>query len=411
MKRYEPFITEEDRMTLQTIREFVDKEIIPIRSKLDEPEKGEHLFWEIMEGLVHIGMQKRSLPKEIGGLGVFSMVSQCTANEELARGDAMFGIAPGICSWVFGPAIRSRNMAVLQELTAPFCEDKVHIAAMGATEESGGCNMASVEERDRTIQTIAKLEGDGWVINGKKRWTSNGGVAEVYCVICQTDPALGEEGAAIIYVPAGTPGMSFSKKEPLMGLKVDTNTEVFLDDVRVPRRYRASEQPGGDARNLRGISSFARLPTGAALVGMCQFTFDYVMEYTGNRFYGGKQVRQHTMQAAILADMAIGIMSSRAFYLHVASMFGNRKAFGSPIGDYLMGMSSAARILAADAAIMVHNSAMDLMGAYGYSEGYPIAKNYRDFKILQIWEGGTHQSRIDVARAFYPVHGPELIHK
>lgn len=230
-------------------------------------------------------------------------------------------------------------------------------------------------------------------------------------MICTTDPALAEEGVAILYVPAGTPGMSFSRKEELMGLKVDTNTQVFFDDVRVPRRYRASERPGGDGRNLRGISSFARLPTAASLVGIAQFIFDYVVEYTANRFYGGKQVRQHTMQAGILADMAIGIMSARAFYLQVASMFDNRAVFGSPVEDYLLGMSSATRIIAADAAIMAGNSAMELMGAYGYSENYPIAKSYRDMKMLQLWEGGTHQSRIDVARAFYPVHGPELAYE
>ena len=409
MKKYEPFIMEEDRLMLRTVRDFVEKEIMPVRKQLDDPQRGHHIYTELMEGLVHIGLQKRALPREIGGLGQSSAVSQTTTSEELARGDPLFGIMPGMAAWIFGPAIVSRNMTVLEKFAAQFCEDKLHTAALSLTEPSGGCNIASAEERGRTIQTIARSEGDEWVINGHKRWTSNGGIAEIYLVLCQTDHVLGEDGIALIYVPAGTPGMSFGKPENLMGFKADINLEVFYDDVRVPKAWRASDEPGRDGRNVRRISCFARLISAASLTGVAQGVFDYVVEYTANRFFGGKQVRQHTMQAGILADMAIDLLSARAFYLQIASWFDNRAVFGSPTGDFLLGMASAIRIYAADATIRSCNKAMELMGAYGYSEDYPIAKYLRDSKILQLWEGGVHQTRIDVARAFYSVHGPELV--
>ena len=134
-------------------------------------------------------------------------------------------------------------------------------------------------------------------------------------------------------------------------------------------------------------------------LGNAQAVLEIVTEYTGTRSYGGKPVRNHSLQAAIIADMAIGIESARLFYLSVAAMFNNRKKFGNPGDDYLLARASAAKVHACDVTEMVCNRAMDLMGSYGYVREYHVEKYLRDSKIIQLWLGGNHLARLDVAQS------------
>jgi alkylation response protein AidB-like acyl-CoA dehydrogenase len=137
-------------------------------------------------------------------------------------------------------------------------------------------------------------------------------------------------------------------------------------------------------------------------IGNAQAVLEIVMEYAGTRFYGGKSVRNHSLQAAMIADMAIGIESARAFYLSVATMFNNRKKFGKPGDDYLLARASAAKAYACDVTEMVCNRAMELMGSYGYAREYHVEKYLRDSKIIQLWLGGGQLARLDVAQSYYP---------
>jgi len=402
MERYGPFITEEDKMVLRTVRSFVEKEIFPVRQQLDE-DKDRTLCHHIMDGLAKLGLIKRGFPKSIGGLRVTSAVSVVTAVEEVARGDSGFAIEMQIPAWVFSPAMRGRNEAVLTELAAPFCEDTAHYACMAMTEPAGGCNVESPDNRGKTIRTIAKLDGDDYVINGTKRFPSGAGVAEAYLVVATTDPEAGEEGICLLYCPADVPGLSFGKPENKMGMiYTDVNADIYLDNVRVPRRYRAAG-PGADADLFRHFMCWGRLSSAADALGNAQAIFEIVLEFTGTRYYGGKQVRQHSLQAAILADMAIAIESARAYYLMVAYMFDNRQTYGDVSSDYMISKASAAKMYATDVAVNVGNKAMELMGSYGYMKEYHVEKYLRDCKIIQLWEGGSHAGRIDVARGFYPM--------
>lgn len=407
LNRYGEFITEEDKTLLTTIRDFTEKEIMPVRKELDE-DKDRTIFHHIMEGLVKLGMQKRAFPERMGGLGVRSAITICTLIEELSRGDSGIAITSTIPAWIFGPAIRARNEAVLQELGTPFLEDSHHSACMGLTEPEGGCNVEALDFRTRKISTTARLEGDDWVINGTKRWPSEASVAEVYLIVCTTDPEKqSNEGVTLIYVPANTPGLSFGKPENKMGMRyTDINADIYLDNVRVPKRYRASgadTEPGQDYKLYCHALSWGRLPSAPMAIGNAQAVFEIVVDYTGNRFYGGKKVRDHSLQANIIADLGIAIESARAFYLMVCSMFNNRKAYGDPADDFLLSKASAAKIYATDITVKVCNVAMELMGSYGYSKDFHVEKYLRDSKIIQLWEGGSHAGRIDVARGYYPI--------
>lgn len=387
-------------MLLQSVRDFVDKEIMPVRIKLDESREA---CEEVIGKLVHLGLQRYGLSPKYGGLPIGSAGEYCAVSEELARGDC--GIATEmVCPvWLFGPAMRARNKVILEKFMAPFCEDRRHIACFALTEPEGGCNGEDPTQHGMTLRTTARLDGDEWVINGSKRWPGGAGIAEIYGVLCTTDPKLGEEGVALIYVPAGVPGLSFGKPENKMGMRCsDVNADIYFDNVRVPKNYRAAG-PGDDWKLFRAALAWGRLGTAGFAVGSAQAVLEIVINYTGTRFYKGKAVREHTLQAAMIADMAIGIESARAYYLSVASMFDKQDQFGDPGGTFLMSKASGAKVYACDVTEMVCNRAMELMGAYGYIKEFHVEKYLRDSKMLQLWEGGGQLARIEAAMGYYPI--------
>jgi len=403
MKEYGEFLSEEGKMTVRTVRDFVNKEIMPVRQQLDE-DKDRELVHHIFTGLAKLGIHKRGLPERLGGLRVSTVLFE-SVNEEIARGDSGIAEVIGVPAWVFGSAMRSHNDRVMDDLCPPFCRDgEFHEACQAMTEPGGGCNVESPYNRGKTIQTTARLDGGEWVINGTKHFPSGASVGDVYCVVCTTDANLAEEGVALIYVPAGTPGLSFGKPENKMGMRyTDVNADIYLDNVKVPREYRASLELGKDYESFHNLVSWGRLSGAAYAVGNAQAVLDIVFDFTANRFYGGKQVRQHSLQAAMIADMIIGIESARFYYLTVSTMFDNRKVYGPPYTDAQISKATGAKVYACDVAVDVCNNGMRLTGCYGYMKEYNIEKYLRDCKVIQLWEGGAELGRIDVARGYYPM--------
>jgi alkylation response protein AidB-like acyl-CoA dehydrogenase len=400
VKRYGAFIREESKALLNNVRNFVDKEIMPVRVQLDESRE---VCEEVIDKLVKMGMQRYGLAPKYGGVQIGSAVEYVAVCEELARGDSGLATEMTCPEWLFGPAMRARNKAVLEKLMAPFCSDERHTACFALTEPAGGCNGEDPTQHGATLRTTAKLDGNEWVINGSKRWPGGAGIAEVYGILCTTDPSLAEEGVALIYVPNGLPGLTFGKPENKMGMRYsDVNADIYLDNVRVPKEYRLAG-PGEDWKLFRAALSWGRLSSAGFAVGNAQAVLEIVIDYTANRFYKGKAVREHTLQAAMIADMAIGIESARAYYLSVASMFDRGNEFGDPGDHYLMGKASGAKVYACDVAEMVCNRAMELMGAYGYTKEYHVEKYLRDFKIIQLWEGGGQLGRLEAAMGYYPI--------
>jgi len=400
MKRYGDFIkSEEEQLILTAIRKYIDEEVMPVRMQMDEDYA---VFEKAYAGLVKLGVQKRGFSQRYGGLGIRSAATVCAMTEEISRGDSGLSLHALIIPWCMAAAMGARNTTLMDKFIPMFCEDTPRCGCLAITEPAGGCNVEDAAEHGRTIRTTAKLEGDEWVINGEKVWPSGASIADLYCVVCTTDPKLKEDGLALIYVPKDTPGLSFGKPEDKMGMRItDVNTAIYFDNVRVPKEYRAGE-PGLDWKLFRNNISWGRLTSAPMVLGNAQAVLEMVTEYTATRSYGGKPVRNHSLQATMIADMAIGIESARAFYLSVAAMFNDRKQFGNPGDDFLMARASAAKVYACDVTEMVCNRAMELMGSYGYVREYHVEKYLRDSKIIQLWLGGGQLARLDVAQGYYP---------
>ncbi|MEM2272804.1 MAG: acyl-CoA dehydrogenase family protein [Candidatus Bathyarchaeia archaeon] len=400
-------VKEEDLEIAAAVREFIDKEVMPRRLDLEggwhhDENLAKKTIEEIHKGLVDLGVQRAFLPEEIGGLGIKSLITQLIVQEEIARGDAGLATRLG-CLWgCLKLAEMAGRMDLLEIFGRKACDDKPHVACWAVTEPQGGANIEDPTQHGRAIRTIAVLDGDEWVINGVKIWPGGAGEADiVYATVCTTDPAKGEEGIAYIYVPPDAPGLSFGKPIKKMGMcYTDVNAEIFYDNVRVPKEYRLGG-PGKDAEIFHNNIAAARLPSAATAVGVAEACLETILAWTKERKIMGKPVREHSLFAGIIGEMALKIETARAYYLQVAWMAEHPEIYG-PVGSPAMhARCSIAKAYAADAAVWVANKAMELMGSYGYAYEQCLEKYLRDVKVIQLWEGGQQRALLDVALGFY----------
>lgn len=397
--------TDEDLEIVQAVRDFVDRKIMPRRRDLDggwhhDEKLAMDTIKEIHQGLVDLGLQRMFWPEAVGGLGANRAIGGMIT-EELSRGDCGLALHLGIISWTMMPFALAGRIDLLEPLLRKVCDDQPHASCMVITEPSGGANVEDPTQHCRTIATIARLEGDEWVINGRKMWPTGTGQSDLtYMTVCSTDPEKGDEGLALIHVPPGTPGLSFSKPIEKMGMCwTDWNGEIFYDDVRVPKEYRMAG-PGKDAEIFHDIMGGGRLGSCLFAIGAAQACFEIALDWTKDREIAGRPVRERSLHASILGEMAQRIECSRAYYQKISEMQGSGQ-YGRPGEPFMLSKCSAALNYACDTAVWVPNKAMELMGAYGYSYDLNVEKYLRDVKIVQLWLGGPQRRWLDSALGYY----------
>lgn len=391
--------TDEQKMFRETLRKFVDKEIMPFREEL---EKDYGLVEKVHQKLVDFGIQSGGYPPEYGGTGPYSScVTLAIMIEELTRGDAGIAVSALTNAGGLGLAMLAGNKAVLDRFASAFCGDKVNYFCYAMTDSTGGCDTENPLLKGRGITTKARLEGDEWVINGNKSWPTNAGLASVYLVICTTDPDAGNEGIAQIYVPGDAPGLFFGKPETKVGYKTCVNASIFLDNVRVPKDYRLAG-PGDDARFFQADSmALGQWMNAAQCLGIAQPAFDIALDYTKDRKSAGKPVREWSLTAGILADMATRLEMMRGGIYNYALMLDHHEPYGPPFLNKMISKANALRVFSGEACEFIVNKAMELLGANGLSPEYHLEKYYRDAAITRVVLGGQQISRYRVARGYY----------
>ncbi len=393
----EHILTDEDRQIRETIRDFTKKEIIPNTKKL---EADYSLVEEVHQKLVDLGIQASGYPAEYGG-GDASSTAMAIFSEELAKGDGGISLSVGI-NWgiILKPAIIAQNKVVMDRFIPSFCGGKLAYACVSMTDEAGGADSENPLLAGAGIKTTARLEGDEWVINGIKAWPTHAGIAECYLTVCTTDPNAGDEGVALIYVPKDAPGLTFGKPEKKMLFKTSINGSVHYDNVRVPKEYRVTG-PGMDANIYHLFEAATGFHSSAIALGIAERAFEIVLDYTGTRMGGFKPVRQHSMVAGILADMAIGIQMMRASVYNLSCMMDHLDIYGPPWSPEFISKAAATRVFASDMAVEIVNKGAELLGSMAISEDFPYEKCLRDAKVTQLWLGGQQICRYRVARGYY----------
>ena len=394
----EHLLSKEELQIREAIREFTKKEIIPIAKEM---ESDYSKVEEVHQKLVDLGIQSDGYPEEYGGGGHGSMMAMGIISEELAKGDAGMALSVPInAGIILKPAMVAENKFVLDEFVPRFTAGKLAYACISMTDEAGGADSENPLLAGGGIKTTAKLEGDEYVINGSKSWPTHGGIAEFYLTVCNTDTSAGDEGVTLIYVPKDTPGLTFGKPEKKMAFKTSINASVYYNNVRVPKEYRVAG-PGMDANIYHFFEAGTGWHSATIALGIAQRAFEIVLDYTGTRMGGFKPVRQHSMVAGMLADMAIGIDMMKASVYNLSMMLDNLDVYGPPWSPQFISKASSTRVFASDMAVNILNKGAQLLGSMTISEDFPYEKLLRDAQETQLWLGGQQISRYRVARGYY----------
>jgi alkylation response protein AidB-like acyl-CoA dehydrogenase len=247
------------------------------------------------------------------------------------------------------------------------------------TEPESGSDAASV-------RTKAVSMGDHYVMNGRKCFITNGGVADFYTVFATIQPGKRIEGITGFVVEKGTPGLSIGKTEEKMGIRGSNTTEVILEDLKVPVSHRIGDEGAGWWQMMRTLNR-SRPAIGAQAVGLAQGALDYLIH-----FVKGKEKEDSPGVQFMLADMAVEIEAARALVYKAANMM-DEKAKGTPVQMF----SAMSKYFASDVAMKVTTNAVQILQWQGLTKNHPVERMMRDAKVIQIFEGTNQIQRMVVA--------------
>ena len=239
----------------------------------------------------------------------------------------------------------------------------------------------------------AVQDGDDYIINGEKKWTTNGGVADIYSVFAVTDPNSKSRRISAIVVEKGTPGFEVKKIEDKMGIRCVPVVETHFDNVRVPKENLIGGRAGMGFKHAMSTLDHARPGVAAQAVGAAQGALDLAICYANRRKQFGKPISAHQMVQQMLADMATETEAARWLVYRAAAGIDE-----NPNDADNSKLAAMAKCYATDTAMKVATDAVQVFGGYGFMEDYPIAKFFRDAKILQIYEGTNQVQRMVIAR-------------
>jgi butyryl-CoA dehydrogenase len=372
-------LTQEQADIRKMVREFAEESVAPTAAERD---KNELFPREIFDQMGELGILGLPYPNQYGG-GGSDFLSYAIAVEEISRVCASTGIGLSVhvslCSWqIFKYGTEEQKQKYLR----PLAEGK-KLGAFSLTEPNAGTDAASQE-------TIATLDGDHYVLNGSKIYTTNGGEAEIYMVYAMTDKSKGVKGISTFIVEKGTPGFSFGKKETKMGIRSSVQCEVIMENCRVPVANLLGKEGDGFKIAMTTLDG-GRIGVAAQALGIAQAALEHAIKFSKERVQFGKPIASNQAIAFMLADMATKVQASRLLVYQAAY----NKSHHLPYAKE----AAMAKLFATDTAMEVTTDAVQIYGGCGYSQEYPVERFMRDAKITQIYEGTNQVQRIVISGA------------
>ena len=369
--------SEEQVALAQTAREFSRKEVIPKAAHYDET--GEFPR-EIFKKAWETGLMNVEVPEAYGGLNG-TCLDNCLVQEEVAFGCAGINTSLSANSLAATPILiagdEAQKKKYLGKLTSEFC-----FAAYCCSEPDAGSDVAG-------MRTRVTKHGDDYVLNGQKRWITNGGVADFYTVFATFDPAMKHKGIACFVVDTNTPGVKAGRKENKMGHRASNTTDVIFEDVKIPKSALLGSEDGGFKVAMKTFDK-SRPWIAASAAGVIRRALEESRNYALERKTFGVPIASHQAIQFMLSDMAIAYEATRLL-THKAAWLVDK-------GDFTSVVSAYAKTYGADAAMRVTVDAVQIFGGYGYTKEYPVEKLMRDAKLLQIYEGTSQIQRVVIAR-------------
>ena len=393
------------------VRDWAEKYVIPHRRKFDEDYAEHKLIEPAFKKLMgEMGMQRVLFPEDCGGWG-FGRSDHIGTTfyrilEEVARADSGMAVAYGVIYWpLLMIAVEPHvNMELCREFAPIFCDtDEARFAANAMTEPQGGSDIENMDILGgSTIQTTAALDGDEWVINGHKLWpTNSGGVCNLFGVVCTTNPGSRDPADfAFIFVPADTPGVTQGPPYQKAGMAADKNGDIWFENVRVPKSYRA-HGPGLDAMYFKEMVSVGNMASVAMVGGVLLNVWELLYEFVSETTYKGQPLKEHDAVAGVLADIARDAEVVRIVGYQSARMIDRPDLYGPRWSEEQVAKARLYKYWACDVGMGAVGKAMDLMSVYGADRDRDVEKHWRDLKIVQLWLGGKQLGQAEVARWFW----------
>lgn len=359
-----------------SVRRFANDELAPRAAMLDREQTPPI---ESFAASMRLGLPGLPYPQHLGG-GDGDIYAQCVAMEELSRVCA--STALGISSsWILMAVVAFGTEAQQRDIIPQITSGQAR-CAWGLTEPKGGSDLMAAS-------TKAVRSADGWVLNGTKRFITNGGWADWYLVFARTS----EKRFGLFLVNKKDPGVSFGAPERKMGMRGSPTSDVIMDNVALPES-RLLGEPEQGARYITEALLKSRLQMSAHALGIAAGALDAALRYTNEREQFGQPIAKFQMLRAMAADMAIKVESSRSVLRHACELFIS--------GDPEVKLhASIAKVLCSDTAMSVTTDAVQLHGGYGYLEDYAVERMMRDAKVTQIWEGTNQIQRMMIAKEIY----------
>ena len=371
-------LTENQIIIRDTIKDFAEKNIRPVIMEFDESQK---FPMEIMKQLGELGFLGILVPEEFGGAGL-GYVEYALIIEELSKVDPSIGLSVaahnGLCTNhinLFGnPEQKKRYL--------PDLASGRKIGAWGLTESFSGSDAAG-------LKSTAVKNGDYWILNGSKQFTTHGTVGETYVVMAITNKEAGKKGISAFILEKGMEGLVIGKKENKLGMRASDTTQLAFENCKVPAKNLLGEEGMGFINSMKVLEG-GRISIAACSVGLAQGCLDASLKYSQERKQFGKQLADFQAIQFKMAEMATNIEAARLLTYRAAAM----KDAGIPNTKE----AAEAKLFASEIAEKAASEAVQIFGGYGFIKEYPVEKFYRDVKLLTIGEGTSEIQRIVIAR-------------
>lgn len=371
-------LTEEQEELRRTVRRMAQEKIAP---RVAEMEEKHHFPDELFRFLGENGLIGLPFPEEYGG-GGGDEVSFCIVLEELAR------VSADASMWVAQSHLGAQPIVVAgseeqkRRFLPPITSGET-LCSFGLTEPNAGSDVASA-------RTKAVKDGDHYILNGNKCFTSFCNVAGYVSVFAKTDPSAGTKGLSCFVVDTKTPGFHIGKLERKMGFKACPTPEIAFEDCRIPKENLLGNEGDGWAIAMK-VLDITRPSVGAMALGIAQGALDTALDYAKTRVQFGQPIANFQAIQFMLADMAMQLEAARWLVYKAASVVDEDSRDMTRIG-------AMAKCYASDVAMKITVDAVQVLGGYGYMEEYPAEKYMREAKMTQIVEGTNQIQRIVIAR-------------
>jgi alkylation response protein AidB-like acyl-CoA dehydrogenase len=364
---------------VDTVRDFVDGAVRPVVRELEHantyPEK-------LIEQMKEMGIYGLAIPEPYGEVKV-STSCYALVTEELARGWMSLAGAMGGHTVVAKLLVEHGTEEQRRRYLPRMATGELR-ATMALTEPGGGSDL-------QAMRTVARRDGDGWVINGTKTWITNARRSGLIALLCKTDPQAvpPHKGISVVLVEQG-PGVTVSKDLSKLGYKGVESCEVVLDDCRVPAdAVLGGAEGAGFAQMMRGLE-VGRIQVAARATGVARAAFDDALRYAQEREAFGKPIWQHQSVGNYLADMATKLTAARQLLLHAARTYDSGAR-----ADLEAGM---AKLFCSETAMEIALNALRVHGGYGYSTEFDVERYFRDAPLMIVGEGTNEIQRNVIAR-------------